>query len=165
MAKDIFGYEKTTNTGGVLNFSEVAVSIDSEQGKAENKIYLVQQARLQYRRTVTPVMAAGTSTIFLSPQPGTGEFAITRAIGDATGNDPNAAKSGNVGTKFRETNHCKINKIKVFKVEGNGCASTPNCNIAMDGMLTAFDFQLNVAGQGVSVTDGATYTVVSVDVQ
>lgn len=162
MAKDIFGYEKTTNTGGVLNFSEVAVSIDSEQGK-ENKVYLVQQARLQYRRTVTPVMAAGTSTIFLSPQPGTGEFAITRAIGDAAGDSD--AKSGNVGTKFREENHCKINKIKVFKVEGNGCASTPNCNIAMDGMLTAFDFQLNVAGQGVSVTDGATYTVVSVDVK
>ena len=158
MAKDIFGYNETTNTGGVLNFSEVAVSIDGDS----NKIYLVQQARLQYRRTVTPVMAAGTSTIFLSPQPGTGEFAITRAIGDAVGQSE--VKSGNVGTRFKEENHCKINNIKVFKVDGNGCANTPNCNVAMSGMLTAYDFQLNVGGQGVSVTDGATYTIVSVEV-
>lgn len=159
MAKDIFGYEKDTKTGGVLSFSEVAISIDDSSGS--DKIYLVQSARLQYRRVVTPVMAAGTSTIFLSPQPGTGEFAITRAIGNST----KTSGSGNVGTKFKEDSHCKINKIKVFKVEGNGCADTPNCNISMDGMLTSYDFQINVAGQGVTVTDGATYTIVSVNVQ
>lgn len=157
MAKDIFGYEKKTQTGGVLTFNEVAVSIDSDS----DKIYLVQSARLQYRRTVTPVMAAGTSTIFLSPQPGTGEFAITRAIG----NPSDGGGSGNLGTKFREETHCKINTIKVFKVAGEGCADTPGCDLTMQGMLTGFDFQLNVAGQGVSVTDGATYTIVSASVQ
>lgn len=157
MAKDIFGYEKKTNTGGVLTFSDIAISIDGDG----NKIYLVQQARLQYRRTVSPVMAAGTSTIFLSPQPGMGEFAITRAIGE---NTEKSLGTGNVGTKFKEENHCKINTIKVFKVTGDGCQKDmPNCELTMQGMLTSYDFQLNVGGQGVSVTDGATYTIVSVE--
>ena len=144
---DIFGYKHTEQTGGVMSFQDVAVSIGSE------KMYLVQQASLQYRRTITPIMAAGTATVYLAPQPGTGEFTMTRAIGGA---------SGPASAKLKLQSACDPVEIKIAKSDaGTGCAEVPGADITMSGLMSGYQFQINV-GSGVSVTDGATYTITTV---
>lgn len=144
---DIFGYTHTEQTGGVMSFQDVAVSVGGTQ------MYLVQQASLQYRRTITPIMAAGTATVYLAPQPGTGEFTMTRAIG---------GESGPASAKLKQPSACKPVEIKISKSgKGTGCAEVPGADITMSGLMSGYQFQINV-GSGVSVTDGATYTITTV---
>jgi hypothetical protein len=57
---DIFGVEKDNSSTGVLSFQNVVLTIDDD-------IRLCQSANLNYQRQITPVMAVGIPTVFLSP--------------------------------------------------------------------------------------------------
>lgn len=146
MAKDIFGYDKKEQPGAVLSFQDVVLSLDG------NTLYLVQSAQLNYQRQITPITAVGTSTIYLSPQPGQGTLQITRAIG---------GDSGNMSTRFHYKDPCKVSEFALRKTGDNGCKGVPNANVYGQGMISTYGFSISVGG-GVSVTDSAGFTVTNV---
>lgn len=148
MAKDIFGYNKQEQPGAVLSFQDVVLSLDG------NTLYLVQSAQLNYQRQITPITAVGTSTIYLSPQPGQGTLQITRAIG---------GDSGNMSTRYNYTDPCKISNFALRKTDKpqSGCSGVPGANVYGQGMVSSYGFNISVGG-GVSVTDNVGYTVTNV---
>lgn len=147
MAKDIFGYDKKEQPGAVLSFQDVVLSLDGKD------LYLVQSAQLNYQRQITPITAVGTSTIYLSPQPGQGTLQITRAIG---------GDSGNMSTRFNyKDDPCKVSKFALRKTGQHGCSGVPDANVHGQGMLSSYGFNISVGG-GVSVTDNAGFTVTNV---
>lgn len=146
MAQDIFGYNKNEQPGAVLSFQDVVLSLDG------NQLYLVQSAQLNYQRQITPITAVGTSTIYLSPQPGQGTLQITRAIG---------GNSGNMSTAFKYSDPCKVSSFAVRKTGNNGCTGVPDASVTGEGMVSSYGFNLSVGG-GVTVTDSIGLTVTNV---
>lgn len=146
MAQDIFGYNKKEQPGAVLSFQDVILTLDG------NQLYLVQSAQLNYQRQITPITAVGTSTIYLSPQPGQGTLQITRAIG---------GNSGNMSTAFKYDDPCKVSNFAVRKTGENGCKGVPNASVTGEGMVSTYGFNISVGG-GVTVTDSIGLTVTNV---
>lgn len=144
MAKDIFGVNKDTSPKGVLSFQHVTLKIGKE-------IKLCQQANLNYQRQITPVMAVGISTIFLSPQPGQGTLQVTRAIGQGQ----------KLGSDLKlDTTGCSIKDFTLSTGKTGSCKAGSG-TVKGKGMMSGYSFNVNVGG-GVSVTDGCTLTVVDV---
>ena len=140
---DIFGVTKDNSSTGVLSFQNVVLTIDSD-------ITLCQAANLNYQRQITPVMAVGIPTVFLSPQPGQGTLQITRAIGanEVLGSDLALDSTG-----------CEL---KYFTLTANpGSCDAGSGTVSGEGMMSGYSFNINVGG-GVSVTEGATMTVIDV---
>lgn len=144
MAADIFGVNKDVPTKSVLSFQHVTLKIGAE-------IKLCQQANLNYQRQITPVMAVGIPTIFLSPQPGQGTLQVSRAIGSEQ----------KLGKDLKlDTSGCSILNFSL------STGNTGDCNaggggVTGKGMMSGYAFNVNVGG-GVSVTDGCTLTVIDV---
>lgn len=138
---DVFGYTKDQQAGGVLSFTNVALKVGAE-------VQLVQSVNVQYQRQVTPVMAAGMATIFLCPQPPTGTLQATRAIGG----------TAKVASDWKTKGYCELETINIVNTGKATCGSVPNCQLTAEGMFTGYTFTLNT-GAGVSVTDGASYTL------
>lgn len=140
---DIFGVEKDNSSTGVLSFQNVVLSIDKD-------IRLCQSANLNYQRQITPVMAVGITTVFLSPQPGQGTLQITRAIGseETLGSDLQLDSTG-----------CEIKDFTLTASAGDCEAGSGT--VSGQGMMSGYSFNINVGG-GVSVTEGATLTVIDV---
>lgn len=141
MAEDVFGYDKDQKAGGVLTFTNVALKIGKQ-------VELVQSINVQYQRQVTPVMAAGLATIYLCPQPATGTLQSTRAIGT----------NSKVAADWKTKGYCEEETINIIKTGKSKCPGLPNCQLTAQGMFTGYSFTLNT-GAGVSVTDGASYTL------
>lgn len=146
MAKDIFGYEKKEQPGAVLSFQDVIFTFDN------NQLFLVQSAQLNYQRQITPITAVGTSTIYLSPQPGQGTLQVTRAIG---------GNSGNMSTAFKYDNPCQMSNFAIRKTRETGCDAVPDASVSGEGIVSSYGFNLSVGG-GVTVTDSIGLTVINV---
>lgn len=140
---DVFGFTQTKKTGGVASFQNVAIKVDT------NDIILTQRADLQYRRTVTPVMGAGTASVYLIPQPGTGTLRIDRAITDS-----------GLLAQFKAEDSCKEQNVELSTIE-NGCTNVPKGTVRGSGLLTAVGVTV-AAGQGLGLTDSAEWTLSTV---
>lgn len=140
---DIFGVNKDTSSTGVLSFQNVVLTIGFD-------ITLCQSANLNYQRQITPVMAVGIPTVFLSPQPGQGTLQVTRAIGD----------SETLGSDLQlDSTGCEIKDFSLTADPGD-CESGSGM-VTGSGMMSGYSFNVNVGG-GVSVTEGCTMTVIDV---
>lgn len=158
---DIFGVNKDNSTTSVLSFQHVFLKIGKKDKLEEIK--LCQQANLNYQRQITPVMAVGVPTIFLSPQPGQGTLQVSRAIGSAQklGKDLALDTTGceildfslSTGTTNNSTTSTSGSNTQQCQAGGGG--------VTGKGMMSGYNFSVNVGG-GVSVTDGCTLTVVDV---
>ena len=148
-AKDVFGYNNTSQIGGVLNFQNAAIKI----GDSKNSLMLVQSANLRYNRTVSPVMGAGTTTVYLVPQPGTGQLDVNRAITtDSSILDPYAAGDA-----------CKTQSVQIALLD-NGCVTgAKKGSITADGLLSSVTMQINVGG-GLGLQDGASWTLTNLKI-
>jgi hypothetical protein len=93
-------------------------------------------------------MAAGLATIYLCPQPPTGTLQATRAIGG----------TAKVAKDWKTKGYCDEETINIIKTGKNPCPGVPECSLTAKGMFTGYSFTLNT-GAGVSVTDGASYTL------
>lgn len=144
---DIFGFEKDMTPSSVLSFQDVVLV---REGRGE--ISLIQNAQLDYSRTIQPIMGAGTSVVYLAPQPGTGTLRVTRAITDG----------GNMSADLQTDDSCKVETLDLFKVGNNGCKESGEAGVVAQGMMSGYQYSINV-GSGVSVTDGATFTIVEVE--
>lgn len=142
---DIFGFEKSTSPSSVLSFQDVALI------RGNNEISLLQNAQLDYSRTIQPIMGAGTSVVYLAPQPGTGTLRVTRAI----------TADGNMSKDLKSDDACKVEDIILVKTGDSGCKASGTADVTAQGMMSGYQYSINV-GSGVSVTDGATFTVVNV---
>lgn len=96
-------------------------------------------------------MGAGTSVVYLAPQPGTGTLRVTRAI----------AAGGDMSGDLRSDDACKLESIELRQVGDSGCETSGVAYVYAQGMMSGYQYSVNV-GSGVSVTDGATFTVVDV---
>lgn len=148
-SKDIFGYTpQSGNVGGVLNFQNAAISVGN--GDA---IMLVQSANLRYSRTVSPVMGAGTTTVYLVAQPASGQLDVNRAI--TTGSsllDPFGSDDG-----------CKPQAITIALIK-NGCnTQVDSSTITASGLLTSVQVNINVGG-GLGLQDGGSWTLTNLAV-
>lgn len=141
---DIFGVNKDNSSSGVLSFQNVALIIEGSVPQ------LVQTANLNYSRQITPVMAVGLDTVYLSPQPGQGTLNITRAIGETGvfGRDFALDKTG------CELKYFALTSIPDTCQHGTGL-------VAGLGMMAGYSLNVNVGG-GVSVTEGCSLHVVDV---
>lgn len=148
-SKDVFGYTNTNSSvGGVLNFQNAAIKI----GNSKDHLMLVQSANLRYTRTVSPVMGAGTTTVYLVPQPGTGQLDVNRAI----------LSNGSPLEPYVAEDACKTQSVQIVLVK-NGCAETKGGSITADGLLSAVTMQINVGG-GLGLQDGASWTLTNLKI-
>lgn len=149
MSKDIFGYTPQNSTvGGVLNFQNAAISVGGKDGA----IMLVQSANLRYNRTVSPVMGAGTASVYLVAQPASGQLDVNRAIlTSSTLLEPFSAEDG-----------CKPQDITIALVE-NGCSKPKGGTITASGLLSSVQVNINVGG-GLGLQDGASWTLTNLTV-
>lgn len=143
---DIFGVNKSEQTGGVMSFQDVMLAVKGQDVK------LCQQATLQYQRTVTPVMAVGLSTIYLAPQPGQGTLQVTRAIG----------KGGHMSNDIKDKGSaCDPVNFRISQGAGGACAGNGTPGVQGKGVVNGYSFNINVGGN-VTVTDGMSLYVVDV---
>lgn len=151
MSTDIFGYTpQSGNVGGVLNFQNVAISVGSGEGKS---IMLVQSANLRYNRTVSPVMGAGTATVYLVAQPASGQLDVNRAILTSSG----------LLEPFKANDGCAPQDVTIALI-GNGCnKEIKSGSITASGLLTSVQVQINVGG-GLGLQDGASWTLTNLKV-
>lgn len=149
MAQDIFGFEKQNTPSNVLSFQDVLLSRgEGEKGK---QISLIQQAQLDYTRTIQPIMGVGTSVVYLAPQPGTGTLRVTRAI----------TAEGAMSTDLKASGACEVETIKLTSQQ-TGCDTKSTASVTAQGMMSGYQYSINV-GAGVSVTDGMTFTITNVN--
>lgn len=77
MAQDFFGTERTFKSKAEIVTSEfAALSIDGRVG-------LVQSVQGNYQRDIRQVMEAGSSTIFFTFGPATGDLTVNKMVGKA----------------------------------------------------------------------------------
>lgn len=142
-SKDVFGYTNTSTIGGVLNFQNAAIKI----GKGDN-LMLVQSATLRYTRNVSPVMGAGTTTVYLVPQPGTGQLDVNRAIvSESSPLEP-----------YANSDACTPQQVQIELLK-NGCVTNvKGGSITANGLLSSVTLQINVGG-GLGLQDGASWAL------
>ena len=147
-AKDVFGYTNTSQIGGVLNFQNAAIKI----GDSKDNLMLVQSANLRYNRTVSPVMGAGTTTVYLVPQPGTGQLDVNRAI----------VSSSSPLSPYVSGDACTPQSVQIILLN-NGCTTGAKGSITADGLLSGVTIQINVGG-GLGLQDGASWTLTNLKI-
>lgn len=148
MSKDIFGYDTNSQVGGVLNFQNAAVKIGGKD------LMLVQTANLRYTRTVSPVMGAGTATVYLVPQPGSGTLDVGRAI---------LAVDGKPLDPYASEDACTPKEIQIALVQ-NGCNTNDGGSITASGLLSGVNISINVGG-GLGLQDGAQWTLTNLQIK
>lgn len=146
---DIFGYSKTTTPGGVLSFTDVIVKVGSDD------LMLCQRVDVNYERTITPVMGVGYADIWLAPQPATGRATVSRAIVLTANNS--SGQSAGLLQPYKQNSSCEMQTLTISPAGGNQCAPKSG-DVTCRGMLQSVTVQITT-GQGVSVTDGATWTL------
>lgn len=147
--KDIFGYTGTSSqVGGVLNFQNAAIKI----GNSKDNLMLVQSATLRYTRNVSPVMGAGTTTVYLVPQPGTGQLDVNRAI----------VSSSQPLKPYQAGDACEPENVQIALIP-NGCKNEASGSISADGLLSSVTIQINVAG-GLGLQDGASWVLTNLQI-
>lgn len=150
---DIFGYTKTTTPAGVLSFSDVVIKVGDGSGSSSKDLMLCQRVDVNYERTITPVMGVGYADIWLAPQPATGRATVSRAI-VLTGE---AKQAEGLLQPYKQSKTCEMQTLTISAVGGNQCVPTTE-DVTCKGMLQSVQVQITT-GQGVSVTDGATWTL------
>lgn len=152
---DIFGYSKTTTSGGVLSFSDVIIKVGS------NDLMLCQRVDVNYERTITPVMGVGYADIWLAPMPATGRATVSRAIVLTTAQGASGQSAGLL-VPYKQNSSCEMQDLTISPAGSNNCAPKSG-TVKGRGMLQSVTIQITT-GQGVSVTDGATWTLADLKV-
>lgn len=149
---DIFGYSKTSKAGGVLSFTDVIIKV----GSGSNDLMLCQRVDINYERSITPVMGVGYADIWLAPMPPTGRATVSRAIvlkmGEAGG------QSEGLLAPYQQSKSCETQDLIIAPVKNESDCSPSSGTVTCKGLLQSVTVQITT-GQGVSVTDGATWTL------
>lgn len=138
---DIFGYNKSTQTTGLANPSNVGVFIGNS-----GEVHLAQSVSIRYGRNVNPVFAMGSDSVWMQPGPASGSLDISRIVGESS------ALKG-----FQHGGPCELTTITVAGTGTSDCGGSFGTVTATGCMLTNVQVSVNI--QGTTVSDGATWTV------
>ena len=139
---DVFGYDKSTASGGIVSPSNVGIFIGSE-----GQMALAQSVRLKYGRNVQPVFTLGSDSVWMQPGQASGSLEVTRIVG------PDGVLA-HIGSEAP----CETTTITLTGVGSSDCGAKFGTLTCTGCMKTSVNVEIS-AGQGYAVMDGVAWTV------